>query len=81
MKRVHSHFFRVTLLALLALLVTACTAPVAAPAAAPAGDDSAAAGETTTVPWAIWGGPEGKASHERVAGAHMAENAESAIEG
>jgi multiple sugar transport system substrate-binding protein len=80
MKRVHSYFFRVTLLALFALLVTACTAPVAAPAAAPADDGSAAAGETTTVTWAFWGSPEEKASHERVAAAFMAEHPEIAIE-
>jgi multiple sugar transport system substrate-binding protein len=73
----------ISLLMIVAMLLLAACAPVAPGGAAPAADtggEAAAAEGPVTLTWALWGGPQELASHQRVADAFMAEHPEIQIE-
>lgn len=68
------------LLVIAMLLLAACApvAPASAPAASTGGE--AASSGPVTITWALWGGPEEVASHQRVADAFMKEHPEIKVE-
>jgi len=69
----------VLVIAVVAMLLLAACAPVA-PAAPSGGQEAAASAGPTTITWALWGSPEEKASHEKVAAAFMKEHPEIKVE-
>ncbi|MFN8440739.1 MAG: sugar ABC transporter substrate-binding protein [Caldilineaceae bacterium] len=71
-----------TLVLVLATVLTACVAPApaGAPAASSGGDQAASSSGPVTLTWALWGSPEEVASHQVVADAFMKEHPEIKIE-
>lgn len=71
--------FALISLVIVALLLSACGAPIQ-PAATTGASGPAAAAAPATVTWAFWGSPEEKASHEKVAAAFMEAHPEIKVE-